>query len=277
MEIVKHDIKLKEMSDEEIRLWAKCLSKDNVVLLKDQDCSKEDLVRIYDSIGRVAKPVDRKTGKKEFFADDDYPQLMRVTNERKNGEKIGIFADKELGWHSNGNARNQGKECSVALYCVKEGTDSITSFVDMRQSYRDLPDDIKNEVDNIECLYKFKNGTFYDLDDNDKELEMFENRSYYINGVKRKLVYQHPYDNDFGLYYTYHYIQEVYNNTIEWDWLNKYLMEHCFQDKYITHHSWEAGDLIFMDQFHSLHKRNEVKGERLLYRSSMDYKYVYKR
>src|SRR6056300_69516 len=260
MEIVKHDIKLKEMSDEEIRLWAKCLSKDNVVLLKDQDCSKEDLVRIYDSIGRVAKPVDRKTGKKEFFADDDYPQLMRVTNERKNGEKIGIFADKELGWHSNGNARNQGKECSVALYCVKEGTDSITSFVDMRQSYRDLPDDIKNEVDNIECLYKFKNGTFYDLDDNDKELEMFENRSYYINGVKRKLVYQHPYDN-----------------TIEWDWLNKYLMEHCFQDKYITHHSWEAGDLIFMDQFHSLHKRNEVKGERLLYRSSMDYKYVYKR
>lgn len=276
MEIVKHDIKLKDMSNEEIRLWGKTLAKDNVILLKNQDCSKKDLVRIYDSIGRVAKPVDRKTGKKEFFADDDYPQLMRVTNERKDGEKIGIFADKELGWHSNGNARDQGKECSVALYCVKEGTDSITSFADMRQAYRDLPDDIKNEVDNIECLYKFKNGTFYDLDNDDKELEMFENRSYYINGVKRRLVYQHPYDNDFGLYYTFHYIQEVYGNITEWDKLDKYLMEHCFQDKYIAHHSWEPGDLIFMDQFHSLHKRNEVKGERLLYRSSMDYRHVYK-
>lgn len=276
MEIVKHDIKLKDMSNEEIRLWGKTLAKDNVILLKNQDCSKKDLVRIYDSIGRVAKPVDRKTGKKEFFADDDYPQLMRVTNERKDGEKIGIFADKELGWHSNGNARDQGKECSVALYCVKEGTDSITSFADMRQAYRDLPDDIKNEVDNIECLYKFKNGTFYDLDSDDKELEMFENRSYYINGVKRRLVYQHPYDNDFGLYYTFHYIQEVYGNITEWDKLNKYLMEHCFQDKYIAHHSWEPGDLIFMDQFHSLHKRNEVKGERLLYRSSMDYRHVYR-
>jgi alpha-ketoglutarate-dependent 2,4-dichlorophenoxyacetate dioxygenase len=276
MEIVKHDIKLKDMSNEEIRLWGKTLAKDNVILLKNQDCSKKDLVRIYDSIGRVAKPVDRKTGKKEFFADDDYPQLMRVTNERKDGEKIGIFADKELGWHSNGNARDQGKECSVALYCVKEGTDSITSFADMRQAYRDLPNDIKNEVDNIECLYKFKNGTFYDLDNDDKELEMFENRSYYINGVKRRLVYQHPYDNDFGLYYTFHYIQEVYGNITEWDKLDKYLMEHCFQDKYIAHHSWEPGDLIFMDQFHSLHKRNEVKGERLLYRSSMDYRHVYK-
>ena len=276
MEIVKHDIKLKDMSNEEIRLWGKTLAKDNVILLKNQNCSKKDLVRIYDSIGRVAKPVDRKTGKKEFFADDDYPQLMRVTNERKDGEKIGIFADKELGWHSNGNARDQGKECSVALYCVKEGTDSVTSFVDMRQAYRDLPNDIKNEVDNIECLYKFKNGTFYDLDEDDKELEMFENRSYYINGVKRKLVYEHPYDKDNGLYFTFHYIQEVYGNTTEWDILYKYLMEHCFQDKYIAHHSWEPGDLIFMDQFHSLHKRNEVKGERLLYTSSMDYRHVFK-
>ena len=276
MEIVEYKFKLKEKTNEEIKNWAKRLAKDNVVLLKNQDCSKEDLVRIYDCIGRVAKPVDRKTGKKEFFADDDYPQLMRVTNERKEGEKIGIFADKELGWHSNGNARDQGKECSVALYCVKEGTDSVTSFADMRQAYRDLPNDIKNEVDNIECLYKFKNGTFYDLDEDDKELEMFENRSYYINGVKRKLVYEHPYDKDNGLYFTFHYIQEVYGNITEWDELDKYLMEHCFQDKYIAHHSWEPGDLIFMDQFHSLHKRNEVKGEILLYRSSMDYKNVYK-
>ena len=99
MEIVKHDIRLKDMSNEEITLWGKTLAKDNVILLKNQNCSKKDLVRIYDSIGRVAKPVDRKTGKKEFFADNDYPQLMRVTNERKDGEKIGIFADKELGWH----------------------------------------------------------------------------------------------------------------------------------------------------------------------------------
>ena len=159
MELTIHDIKLKDMSNEEIRVWAKNLASDNVVLLRNQDCEKSDLVRIYDSIGRVCKPVDRKTGKKEFFADDDYPQLMRVTNKRKDGEKIGIFADKELDWHSNGNAREQGKECCVALYCVEEGTDSVTSFCDMRQSYRDLSDDVKEEVSKIECLYKFENGT----------------------------------------------------------------------------------------------------------------------
>lgn len=274
MEIVKHDVELKNMTNEEIRKWAKCLAKDNVILLKNQDCKKQDLARVYDAIGRVCMPVDRKTGKKEFFADDDYPQLMRVTNERKDGEKTGIFADKELDWHSNGNARDQGKECCVALYCVKEGTDSVTSFCDMRQAYRDLPQDIKNEVNNIECLYKFENGTFYDLDKDDKELEMFENRGVYLHGVKRPLVYTHPYDKDNGLYYTFHYIRETYNNTTPWSELNDFLMQHCFQEKYIAHHSWEPGDWIFMDQFHSLHKRNEVKGERLLYRTAMDYRHV---
>lgn len=271
MEIVNHDVELKDMSTEEIRVWAKCLPRDNVILLKNQECEKEDLARIYGAIGRVCMPVDLKTGHKEFFADDDYPQLMRVTNERKDGEKIGIFADKELDWHSNGNARNQGKECCVALYCVREGMNTITSFADMRQAYRDLPKDIKKEVDDIECLYKFENGTFYDLEEDDKELEMFENRGVYKDGVRRPLVYTHPYDGDNGLYYTFHYIKEAFNTT-RWEELYKYLMKHCFQEKYIAHHHWSAGDLIFMDQFHSLHKRNAVEGERLLYRTALDYR-----
>lgn len=275
MEIVKHNIKLKDMSSDDIRKWAKCLSHDNVVLLKQQDCEKADLARIYKAIGKVCRPV-HPDGTKEFFADDDFPELMRVTNERKNGVKTGIFADKELDWHSNGNARDQGKECCVALYCVREGTDSVTSFCDMRQAYRDLPTDVKEEVDNIECLYKFENGTFYDLDSDDLELEMFENRGVYADGVKRPLVYTHPYDNDHGLYYTFHYIRETYNGKRPWKELDTYLREHCFQEKYIAHHSWNPGDLIFMDQYHSLHKRNEVKGERLLYRTALDYRHVFR-
>ena len=76
MEIVKHDIKLKDMASEDITRWAKCLHEDNVVLLKNQDCSKEDLVRIYDSIGRVCMPVDRKTGKKEIG--ENFPRSSSI-------------------------------------------------------------------------------------------------------------------------------------------------------------------------------------------------------
>jgi alpha-ketoglutarate-dependent taurine dioxygenase len=55
-------------------------------------------------------------------------------------------------------------------------------------------------------------------------------------------------------------------------WLKQYLLDHVFQEKYIYHHNdWQPGDFIFMDQFHSIHKRNEVEGDRFLYRISFDY------
>ena len=165
MEIKEYDFNLKDKSREEIKEWAINIPKDNVVLFRNQDLSKQDLVNIYKGIGRTYAPR-----KKEFFCDDEYPELFRVTNKRVNGEKTGVFADKELDWHSNGNARDQGKECCIALYCVQEGVDSVTSFCDMRQAYRDLPIAMKDELDYIECLYGFENGTFYDLEEDDKEL-----------------------------------------------------------------------------------------------------------
>jgi len=261
----QHNIRLKYMSDDEIRVWARCIPSDNVVILKDQDLNKDDLVRIYDAIRTVLMP------NREFFCDNDYPQLMRVTNERVGGEKTGLFADKELDWHSNANGRDAGTECCVALYCVRPGEGTITSFIDTRRAYHTLPIEWKEEVDRITCLFKFENNTFYDLEEDDKELEMFRNRGYFKHGVVKPLVYRHPYDFQNGLYFTYHYIREMYGNTRGVDEVIEFLKAHIFQEKYMYHHEWSAGDLCFMDQYHSLHKRNEVSGDRLLYRSSLDY------
>ena len=58
--------------------------------------------------------------------------------------------------------------------------------------------------------------------------------------------------------------------------LKEFLFDHVFQDKYIYHHNdWQPGDLIFMDQFHSIHKRNAVEGDRFMYRTTLDYEHVY--
>ncbi|MDB4347988.1 TauD/TfdA family dioxygenase [bacterium] len=265
-----HDVKLKDMSNEEIRRWARCLPYDNVVVLRNQDLSKADLSRVYNSIGNTLKTD-------EFFCDDEYPELMRVTNERKDGEKTGIFADKELDWHSNGNGRPSGVECCVGLYCVKPGKDSVTSFCDTRKAYDDLNPAMKIELENIKCLFKFENNTFYELDEDDKELVMFENRGEYVKGTIKPLVYKHPFDGKKGLYFTFHYIQKMYRVKPERaKFLKECLMDHVFQDKYIYHHDdWQPGDLIFMDQFHSIHKRNAVEGDRFMYRTTLDYAHVY--
>ena len=40
-----HNIKLKDMSNEEIRRWANILPYDNIVVLRDQQLDKKDLSR----------------------------------------------------------------------------------------------------------------------------------------------------------------------------------------------------------------------------------------
>lgn len=258
------------MSVDDIKLFGKQIHKDNVIVVRNQNLKEETILHVCENIGRVLKP-------NQFFMHPMYSGLFRVTNERKDGEKIGIFADKELDWHSNGNGRPSGKECCVALYCVKPGKNSVTSFCDTRRAYNELPENIKELVNDVDCLFKFENNTFYSLDQDDKELVMFENKDIYPEGVIKPLVYEHPWDGTKGLYFTFHYIRDMWSRKhpallIKNDLLD-ILKECVFQEKYMYHHTdWQPGDFIFMDQFHSIHKRNAVEGDRFLYRISFDYR-----
>jgi alpha-ketoglutarate-dependent taurine dioxygenase len=258
------------MSKDELHEFGRAIPADNVILVRNQDLTEERLLHVLETIGNVLKPD-------QFFMHPDYPGLFRVTNERKEGEKIGIFADKELDWHSNGNGRKSGKESCVSLYCIRPGENSVTSFCDTRQAYLDLSQEDKDFYDSIDCTFKFENGTFYDLDKDDKELKMFEGGAKsFAEGVTKPLVYTHPYDKEKGLYFTFHYIREMWvrgtTELLDKQPIFDKLMAHIFQDKYMyDHDDWQPGDFIFMDQFHSIHKRNAVEGDRFLYRASFDY------
>ena len=59
--------------------------------------------------------------------------------------------------------------CSTLL-CTS-GENSVTSFRDTRQAYMDLSEQDKEFYKQIDCTFKFENGTFYDLDEDDKELK----------------------------------------------------------------------------------------------------------
>jgi len=264
------DLDLQTMSNEEIKEFGKVLIEDNVVLIRNQRLDdRDDIVRVAQAIGRTMQSD-------KFFNDDKHRGLGRVTNQRDaNGKKIGLFADKELDWHSNGNNRETGRECCVMLYCVRPGVNSITSFADTRRAYQDLPEDMKELVEDVDCNFRFMNNTFYHLDEGDQELEFFENTNLYPEGLVKPLVYKHPFSGEKGLYFTFHSIKSMWRRSgqaLDEAWLRDYLIKHCFQDKYIYHHdNWRNGDLIFMDQFHSIHRRNEVQGDRFMWRLTIDY------
>lgn len=270
---VEYEGDLGALTQEELREFGQAIPRDNVVLVRNQDLHESDILRVCEAFGNVYKPD-------QFFMHPDYPGLFRVTNERRDGEKIGIFADKELDWHSNGNGRETGVQACVALYCVRPGIGSVTSFLDTRQAYRDLPDEVREVVDDTDAIFKFENNTFYHLEEDDKELQMFQQAAEFLDGVEKPLTYTHPWTGERGLYWPHHYIRLMYSRTgrtLDTEWLWDCLMAHVFQDKYIYHHDdWRSGDFIFMDQFHSIHRRNAVEGDRFLYRLAFDYAGIFR-
>ena len=269
-------IDLTTMSDADIKEFGKRLIEDNVVVIRDQNMTEDQLVHALSCIGRlmvVAAP------KAQYATHPTHKYLTRVTNRRDDdGKKIGIFAEKELHWHSNGNFRETGRECCVALYCVEPGDPGtgITSFVDTRKAFNDLPDDLKELVEDVDVNLQFENKTFYDLDEDDPELAFFNSKDYYPDGVVKPLVYKHPFSGEKGLYFAFYSIVKMWRRSgalLDEQALRQRLIDHVFQEKYIYHHdTWRKGDLILMDQFHSLHRRSPVQGDRFLWRVTMDYR-----
>jgi len=264
---IEIDIDLATCSDEELREFGKKIPQEGFVLVRNQNLHESQIVSVCESIGRLSKPD-------LYCMNQDYPGLFQVTNEVRDGKKIGVFTDKELDWHSNGNGRPTGRESCVGLYCVKPGINSVTSVCDLRSAYADLSEDLREIINNVDCLFKFKNGTFYQFDEDDELLSIFEGHSD-NEGVIKNLVFDHPWTGEKVIYFAFHTIREMWRRDgedLSEDWLRETLLEHILKEKYIYHHdNWREGDFLFMDQFHTIHKRNAVEGERFLYRTCFDY------
>ena len=259
---VKIDLDLSNATPEELNAMGHLIYKEKVVVVDSQNLTDERVVEICDTIG---KAYDLKY----FLSHEKYGKITRVTSRRnENGQKIGMLGEGELGWHSDGDARPAAKKPCVALYCIVPGIGSITSWCDTKQAYEDLSEADKELCRNISFWSEFKNNTFYNLTDEDRELEIY---SKYLPSEK-PLVYTHPIDGSKGLNFPIHSIRRLISDReFDHEEFIATMTDHVFQEKYIYHHHWKPGDFTFSDQHHSLHKRNFVKGDRLLYRLALDY------
>jgi alpha-ketoglutarate-dependent taurine dioxygenase len=272
---VEYEMDFSTASNDEMRELGQQIHKDIVVLVRNNDMSDQEVVDVCRHFGNLQTP-------QQYYTHKDHPEILKVTNRRDiNGNKAGVFADKELDWHSNGNGRDSQAECCIGLYCVQNGINSITSFANSVQAYDDLPIDVRELVNDIDGLFKFENNTFYDLDEGDGELDTFRQHPSFKDGVVKPIVYRHPWTDDVGLYYVWHFIRKMWRRSgkdfspAEERDLGDFLQQHVTQEKYVYHHdTWRPGDFIFMDQFNSMHKRNEVEGDRLMYRLCFDYRKV---
>ena len=224
---------------------------DLVCVEKVGKLSAEEQLKLAETIGKVEKPDLNNPRHKELFDKwGGVPGVVKVT-------EGGLFGHKEvLDWHAN--KPSEENRCSIVwIYAVKGSKGSITSWIDNKKAYEDLPDEIKAHCHNVRFTCGFKKGGYTD--------DPFF-REHHNTKLEHNLVYTNE-AGITGLFFPYLQIL----GGVPKD-LYEYLKNHILQDKYRYDHYWEDGDVVISEQWLTIHKRHafEKMNERLMYRIAID-------
>ena len=249
--------------------------RDGYAILHDQELTQRELVEVSNRFGHCESYG-------YFMNPKDNPEISIVSDQKdEDGKAIGIFGDTELQWHANGTARHIFDEICVSLYCVEECVDTVLSICNQCDAFVDLPEWDKLRYRSIDIQLDNKKDAIYKISEHDlpdspaPENEMRTGADFYKEDVDRRpLVGKHPIDGREYLYFMVPFIVGAFNGDIKINHEDLYeeLWEKLFRSKYMIHHVFRKGDLLFMDQLHTIHRRSPIYNkERMLWRTAFDY------
>jgi taurine dioxygenase len=262
MKPIIYDCNISEMSDENLKTMFKQVMTNLVVVFKNQKLSVEEELRICQVAGNIMPTYGRF---QEISAANG---IMRVTGKKDKKGNEGLFGHKEtLDWHAN-QPSNIDRKPVIWIYALNGSVGSRTSWLDMVSAYNDLPEDIKEQIEDIRMHCGYEAGRY-------STSPYFHEHINKENKVK--LVYTNP-EGLKGLMFPYYQVFEFDGKReSEFKYLTKLLWDHCVNEKYMYHHDWNNGDIVLSDQWLTLHKRwaFEDMENRLLHRIAFDYDNIY--
>ena len=265
--------------DEFQHLVAKIVKKGSAVL-HDQNLTRQQLAQVCARMGEVEE-LDY------FMNPKDSPQISIVSGAIKDGKAIGMFGPTELEWHANGTGRYNFKEICVGLYCVEECIDTVLSLVNQCDAFQELSEEEKNYYRNIDINLNNTKGIAEPIWRDDGvyskayktagEEKFRTGQEHYQEKIDRRpLVAKHPVDGREYFYPMFIYLYNAYyKDGTELENFKEFkdtLYKKITRSKYMFHHVFRKGDLLFMDQLTTSHRRSAIKNkDRQLWRTAFDY------
>ena len=215
-----------------------------------------------------------------FMNPKDHPEISLVSGQKDDeGKAIGVFGNTELQWHANGTARHKFKEICVTLYCIVECIDTVLSICNQCDAFAELSEKDKERFRTIDIQLDNKPDAIYKNTDEDghdlPEKTINTGKEFYQEDVDRRpLVGVHPIDGKEYLYFLIQYLKEAYigDKKLDIDEFYADLYPKVFRSKYMKHHVFRRGDILFMDQVKTIHRRSPIKYmDRMLWRTAFDY------
>ena len=274
-----YDLDLKTCSDTNIVELGKIVIDQLVVYVNAENCSvsPERLNHIAQVFGdpfggqdqSAYKMVEEKRKNKQLTKKDlqalrelrkirvgleQYPGMIRVTGKKdEEGDYIGMFAEGELDWHSD--RQGTGNFVPMILLQAVEGTiGTSTEFLQTADAYELLSLEWKNIIDNLIGVHKYIPGKMAPglnaSQDNILRMNMCP-----IDNSEVPLICFSPGGRK-GIRLSYNTIDHFkgFNKKDSLE-IIEFIKSHFLKEEYIYHQDWKNGELVFMDQTITVHRR----------------------
>ena len=196
---------------------------------------------------------------------------LRVSGKKINGQRIGMFADGELLWHSN-ESGDIAFTPAVALLGAENMTNSATGFMVTTPYYNSVSDSFRSELDEMILIHNFVPGRINPGLNEPQDNLMYKNMCPDPD-TEIPLVIQSPAGIK-GLHYSFNTVTGIKGmSNLE---AKKVLSEiRKGLDPYTYDYWWENNDdLLIFDNSIVQHRRLGDTTNRLCHRYQFDYTYL---
>ena len=231
-----------------------------LVLFRGQKLEEEQLVAFSRNFGALEIHVRRE------YLSTQNPEVLYVSNMKKDGRPIGILADTEVGWHYDQIYLPRPAVGSLLYSVIIPADRGATSFADMSAAYDALPEATKKRIDSRRAVQS------YEAFNRSYSVPTSEEQRRKTPDIEHPLVRTHPYTGRKALYICPGMTTRVVGLAEkESDELLAELFAWSTQPRFVYTHSWQLGDALLWDNACTMHRREpfDSSQQRLMKRTTI--------
>ena len=237
------------LDDETVQAILDAWHEHQIILFRDQDITIEQQRTFAGKFGPLGSR--NRAGNRPPEQDEYGPNVMLVTNVRKDGKPIGSLPDGEMMFHSDTPYFERPDKATI-LYAIEiTSWGGHTLFGNSYAAAETLPEDVKRRLAGRRAMQVYEYGITLKGRTEKYDRERFP---YFAHPVFRK----HPATGKSALYVSELMTEEIVGlPQAESDELLEFLFAHQRRPEFVYEHAWAPGDLLMWDNRCTIHARTD--------------------
>ncbi len=220
-------------------------SEHKLLLFREQSTDEAALVDFSRKFGELEIHVRTE------YLSPDHPEILYVSNITRDGRRIGILADTEVGWHYDQIYLPRPAVGSLLCAVILPPSGGNTEFADMAAAYAALPADIKSTLAGKRAIQS------YEAFNRAYSVPTSEEQKRRTPDIEQPLVRTHPVTGTRALYLCPGMTTRIVgmDERASREMLD-FLFEWTVRPEFVYSHTWRQGDCLMWDNACTMHRRD---------------------